>query len=460
MQILLVYPNISDHPLDISFGLSSISAVLKREGHSVKLLDCTFGISNGHIKKTLKDFRPDLIGVTIASNDYLYAIKIVTFIKSIYSVPVICGGFYATTAPENVIKESCFDIVAIGEGEETMLEVINAIQHKNEMTEISGIWYKKDTVIYKNEMRKRNQNIDSLPFPDRQLFDYPRYIQNNRHLATFLTSIGCPFPCTYCINKGLMQKFGSQNYLRLKSIDYIIREIKSVISTYNIREIEFYDETFTIFKQRVIEFCSVYKSEINIPFYINARVETIDEEIALHLKNAGCVRVSMGIETGDEFVRNQILKRNQTDKQIIDAFKIIKAHGMQTHSYNMVGIPYENPESIKKTIELNRICEPDFIAVSIFNAYKGTELHEICESNGWLVHENGMSYFKTSNIRHPHFTIKELKNIRDHFGYEVFKNRNYKRALIDIMDKKLLHHRMYVILRSYLISMGIKNHIR
>jgi len=456
MKVLLVYPNITDYPIDISTGLASISSFLKKNNQNVSLLDLTFNKSFSRIKKFIKDFNPDIIGIPIASNDYDFTVKTACFIKKITNAPIVCGSYYATIYPENVLSEECFDIAVIGEGEQTFLEVIYAMENNKSLSGINGIYYKNGNKIFKNPLRSYAKNINDFPFPDKEIFNYGKYLNYNRGLATFISSLGCPYECSYCINHIFINKFGKTNYIRYKSVDYLINEIKSVIKNHRVREIEFYDETFTFKKNRVKEFCSVYKKEIGLSFYINARVDTIDEEILFYLKDAGCVRLSMGIETGDSYVRNNILKRNQSDEKIIEAFKLVKKTGLLSHSYNMIGIPYETKESITKTIEINKICKPDFLAVSIFNAYPGTEIYEICKNNGWLKNEKGMSYFQTTNINHPNFTLKELKKIRDSFGYHVFKVSNYKRAVIDLIDKKMLKYKPYVFLRSNLIQCGIK----
>jgi radical SAM superfamily enzyme YgiQ (UPF0313 family) len=122
----------------------------------------------------------------------------------------------------------------------------------------------------------------------------------------------------------------------------------------------------------------------------------------------------------------------------------------------MIGIPYETKQTIKDTIELNKKCKPDFIGVSIFNAYKGTELYDICKNKGWLIENNSSSYFQSSNVKHPNFTVKELKKIRDSFGFQVFKHTNTKRAYIDLVDKKLAKVPFYSKARSFLIEKGVK----
>jgi radical SAM superfamily enzyme YgiQ (UPF0313 family) len=243
-------------------------------------------------------------------------------------------------------------------------------------------------------------------------------------------------------------------------VSFLLKEIRSVIQHYSIRELEFYDDTFTLDRKRLEIFCERYPDEIGLPFYINSRVDTIRKEEFFMLKEAGCQRISLGVECGDPEIRNHVLKRNQTDEQIITAFENARLAGIETLSYNMVGIPYETRGSIRKTIALNRKCRPDFIAVSIFNAYKGTEIYEECKKNGWLAYERGLSYFQTSNIKHPNFSVSQLKKIRDSFGFEVFKDYNIKRAYIDLVDKKMLNNRLYQRIRSALIRSGIKEVIK
>ncbi len=460
MKVLLIYPNITDYPIDISFGLAAISSALKNSGHEVSLFDCTFGYNRSNLKRTIRDFNPRVVGIPVASNDFYFAVEICSSIKEISNVLIVAGGFHTTMATEDIMNEKCFDIAVIGEGEQSLLEVINSIDiHKSfdGLDDIKGIWFRRDGEISKNSLRPLNNNINGLSFPDKALFNYQRYIDINRGLATFITSYGCPYECTYCINKVLMDKFGAKGFVRYKSVDYLIKEIGSIVNRYKVREIEFYDDTFTVNRQRIEQFCEVYPKVIGIPFYINSRVDTINTDVVEKLKKAGCIRISMGIETGDDFVRNTILKRNQTDDQIIEAFRMVRKSGMKTLSYSMVGIPFETKESTQKTIELNRKCSPDFVAVSIFNAYKGTEIHDICKKNGWLAQDNGLAYFQTSNIRHPDFTLKELKKIRDSFGYQVFREYKPKRAIIDLIDKKMLTNKYYQKCRSYLIKQGIKD---
>jgi radical SAM superfamily enzyme YgiQ (UPF0313 family) len=172
------------------------------------------------------------------------------------------------------------------------------------------------------------------------------------------------------------------------------------------------------------------------------------------LKKAGCVRVSIGIEAGDPQIRNEVLKRGMTDEQIINTFHAAKKAGLKTYSFNMIGIPFETKESIKKTIELNKKCEPDYVGVSIFNAFKGTEIYEVCRKKNWLKQKYAKSYFRESNINHPNFSEKELKRIRNSFGFKVFSSYNPLRAIVDLTDRNLSQFNSYILLRSELIKLA------
>jgi anaerobic magnesium-protoporphyrin IX monomethyl ester cyclase len=458
MKVLLIYPNIVETPKDISLGLGIISALLKKHNHTVKLLDSTF--HNPHttdIEELIKDFDPELVAVTAATNDLKNAIRICKSIKSIKLVPIICGGYHATISPEDILEQECFDVAAIGESENSLIKFIDTLEKEEYNYNIENLWIKKDNKIIKNKIGNLTEDLDSLPFADREIFDYQKYIDANRGRATFLSSKGCPFQCSYCINKVLMEKYkGKGKYLRFRSIDNLLKEIKEVITKYKVTSIEFYDDTFTLNKPRVKEFAKKYSKEINIPFDINSRVNALTKEDFRLLKETGCVRVSIGIESGDPYIRNTILKRNQTNEQIINTFKWAKEEGLKTYAFNMIGIPYEDEKSIKKTIELNRKIQPDYAGASIFNAFKGTELYDLCKKNNWLKQSYSKSYFQSSNVKHPRFTIKRLKKIRDSFGFQVYKKASLKRAYIDLIDKKLTKLPLYTKIRSKLIEKGIK----
>jgi radical SAM superfamily enzyme YgiQ (UPF0313 family) len=219
-----------------------------------------------------------------------------------------------------------------------------------------------------------------------------------------------------------------------------------------IKNIEFYDDTFTLDEKRIKEFCERYPKEIGVPFNINVRVNAVNPAQLKLIKKAGCVRVSIGIEVGDENIRNKVLKRNMSEKQIVETFLAAKKAGLKTYSFNMVGIPYETKESIRKTIELNKKCKPDYVGVSIFNVFKGTEVYDLCKKNNWIRKSYSSSYFRDSNVKHPNFSVSQLRRIRNSFGFKVFLSYKPLRAIMDLVDRNFSQIDFYILIRSKILD--------
>ena len=207
MKVLLIYPNVVESHKDISLGLGIISSLLKEKGHKVDLIDTTFKIHKKKIANKLKNFNPNLVAITVATNDLYNAINICNFIKSRKPIPIVCGGYHATISPEDIISQNCFDIVAIGEAERNFVKLVDSIEKRKINYKLKNFWFKKNEKVIKNKLGNLNENLDSLPFADREIFNYQKYIDSNRGLATFISSKGCPFQCTYCINKLLIKKY-------------------------------------------------------------------------------------------------------------------------------------------------------------------------------------------------------------------------------------------------------------
>ena len=246
MKILFVYPNIVESPKDISAGLAILSAICKKNGHRVDLIDSSFGITDQEIVKKTKKFSPDLVVITTATNDFSYAVHIATLIKKNFKVPIIAGGYHPTTAPEEAISKKCFDMICIGEGEGALLDLIKAIEKGKSAEKIKNLWIRKQkngkTEIIKNPVRPLIENLDKLPFPDREIFDYKRYLKWNHGTATFISTRGCPFNCSFCINNLLIRLYkGKGCYIRFRSIDSLFQEIKQVVKRYGyiIKNLEF-----------------------------------------------------------------------------------------------------------------------------------------------------------------------------------------------------------------------------
>lgn len=458
MKILFVYPNVVKYPKHISVGIAYLSAMLKKHGHNTSLIDTTFGMKDSKILSKVKAFAPDLVAVSCVSANFPYATHVATIIKKENKVPIIVGGIHPTADPEEALLKECFDMVCIGEGEDALLELVTSMEKGYQDTSIQNIWFNENGKIIRNGLRNLRSNLDELPYPDLDIYDYPKYLRHHNMVATAVGSRGCPYLCTYCFNAKMRELYkGLGSYVRYRSVDDIICELKSIVQQYKAKRIELVDDTFTLNKARVKEFCEKYKKEVGIPFHINVRVDQVTEDMCVDLYNAGCVRVAVGIESGDPSIRRDVLKRNISDEQILEGCRLIKKHGIQLYTYNMIGIPDEKMHNIRKTIALNRKIRPDFPTAFIFNAYKGTTLYKKCQTEGILDETlSYASYFHSSNVRHPYLSARKLRHIRRWFGFYVFSAYNRKRALINLVDRHFINTYFYSRLRTLIIKVVYK----
>jgi len=197
-------------------------------------------------------------------------------------------------------------------------------------------------------------------------------------------SRGCPFNCTYCVNGVLKEKYrGLGTYHRIKTVQQSIEELNFLIKKYGFNFIRFWDEDFTSINVSYLQkYAEAYIQQINLPFLIYARVDTINEDKVKILKKMGVKAFAMGIESGNEFIRKNVLNRRMSIKEIIDKFALVKSYGIRVSAYNMIGLPFETREAIFDTIELNRMVDPDSFSVTLLEPYKGTPIRKMCEEQG------------------------------------------------------------------------------
>ena len=344
-------------------------------------------------------------------------------------VPTICGGIHPTIAPEESIGVEGIEMICRGEGEAALAELCRKIENKEEIRDIPNLWIKKDGSIIKNPLRPILADLDSLPFPDRSLFNYKNLYAERTGKLSFLVSRGCPYNCTYCCNHLLRNIYRSEGKsIRFRSVDNVIAEIKEVVEHYHfINTVNFDDDILFLKKEWAEEFTEKYSREINLPFICNARANLADKAEVELLKKAGCYHVKFGLESGNAYICNEILNRGLTIKQTKNAFALCKETGLITESFNMVGIPYETPSTIIDTIKLNAAIAVDKMQVSIYQPYKGTKLANLCQDQGFLASIDLKSdWFSPSVLKLNTISPSQVLMFRDYFKilvryYQVFQ---------------------------------------
>jgi len=229
-----------------------------------------------------------------------------------------------------------------------------------------------------------------------------------------MTTRGCPYKCTYCFNHQLQKTYAKTKscYLRRRSIESVIDELKLYKRKYGAKSVHFYDDTFILDKRWVIDFCLRYKAEINLPFYCLVRANLVDEEIITALKNAGCVCVGMGIESGNNEIRNKVLKRNMTTDQIINACRIVKGNKIKLVTFNIFGFPDETPSQMLDTMKINLKIQPDSLFTYTFYPFYGTDLMKESLEKGYIdkevidkIVEGVGNYVSESLLKHPYKNV-------------------------------------------------------
>lgn len=411
MKVLFIYHNMETHNIrHFPFGIGTLSAYLKKHGHDVQMLYLQEEMEENVLLNHVGTVNPDLIGFSVVTHQWENAKRYSKMIKKVFQVPIICGGTHPTFLPEEVISEPSVNMVCVGEGEYAMLDVLDRMENGGDLSTIPNIWVKNESGdVFKNDVRGLVQDLDSLPFPDRELVPFQDIISECNTEPVFMASRGCPYNCTFCSNSATKALYrGKGNYVRQRSPENVIQEILELRDKYTFDTLNFYDECFAYNRKWTHRFCELYQSEIGYPFGCFIRAETMDRETFHLLRQAGLSLIYLGIESGNEELRRKVMNRKVSDERIIKACRDAQAEGIQVWTYNIVGIPGETIETIRQAMELNRIINPNFVSVSIYQPLPGTKLYEECIKNNYIKRGFARSFYEDSVLDLPTITHDDL----------------------------------------------------
>ncbi len=435
MKILFIHCNIETYVLPHFVpGIASIAAVLKKAGHHTAFMSLQEEMEPEVFLEKVRGQEPDLVGFSTLTNQWSIIRRYTKLIKAGLNIPIIHGGIHVTVAPEASLACPEIDLICVGEGEYPVLELIGRLEKRQSYDDIQNLWIKKaDGQIIKNPLRPLIAELDTLPFVEREMFDYRRMLQENPMYATiFMVGRGCPFKCKYCVNHVLQKRYqGLGKYVRVRSVENVLEEMRLLKEGYGIKEILIYDDTFTCDHQWLRQFCERFKKEINIPFTVNVRVDTVNESVLKMMQAAGCERIIAGVESGSERIRSEILGRKMSNEKIINIYKKADEMGMKTTAYFMIGLPSETPEEARASIDLCNIIRPNYSQCSIFYPYPGTELYALCEQKGYLTPEGveSTNFFKIHQLLNlPTLSQTEIEHYFNDFWRQGNKIRSQKES--------------------------------
>ncbi len=386
-KILLITTSFDDtlrasdvqHNSHYPLGLGYLHSFLEKAGHHVETLflnDYTYDDCFALAANTLKSLAPDFIGFQVLTGNRVTSFRLIEHINKAYpQVKLIIGGIHATVMYEQILRQYPYLIVVLGEGEETLAEIIN----NKELALIDGIAFNANGTIIRTKDRALIQDLDSLPFPKHEIF-----FTQERTLASLLTSRGCPCSCSFCCLRSITHR-----KVRYRSPQNVVDEIEYLVKTFpGLKNIWMHDDSFFLNNQRVIDICDeIVKRKIHIGFICSGRMKPISPEMVKKLEMAGFHHVLFGLESGAA----EILKSSRkaiTKDDAVKAFTLFARSPIQVTAFLIVGLPGETLATVNETIELvqtlQKIKYTIYEDIGILSIFPGTEVYEIAKSKGFI----------------------------------------------------------------------------
>lgn len=398
-----------------NLGIMCLSSALKAQGHQVRL----FNIGDEHLVREVDAFSPRILAYSVTTGTEDIHLEANRRLRAALKGPVhsLFGGPHPTFFPE-LIDEPGVDMICRGEGEEALMELARRMEAGQDWQDTANFWFKTPDGVVKNPCRPLNPSLDGLPYPDRRIYKHiPNVIGNIEYV---MASRGCPFDCSYCFNHQLRALY-DKNLVRVRSVDNVLGELEAI------RELNpsvgfflFIDDIFPVKREWLLEFKEKYLARVNLPFGVHCRANLVKEENVRILKEAGCRSITMAIESGNDFTRNEVLRRAMSREVIVKAAQIIKSHGIFLLTQNILGNPV--PDSYRDacdTLDLNVEVGADFAWTSLLNPYYGTRIWEYCLEKGFIDETTRFppSYYVDSPLRLP--DKERVKKLHALFGLLV-----------------------------------------
>ena len=398
-------------------GLAHVAAALRRAAVPVRIVDVEL-LPRGEedLAAEVRISRPTVVGIgavkTLGWADALAASRAVK--AAAPETVVVGGGPHFTLFARESLEVGAFDVVAIGDGEETIVELVRRCREPDSWGEVQGLAWLDHGELERSTARPFCADLDSLPFPALDLTELERYrvLTVARPFSVISSSRGCPYRCAFCT-----QVFDG-NTLRLRSARNVAEEFALHVESYGSREIIVWDETFTADRKRVLEFCDLLLSRgVKVRWNIRTRVDTVDREMLSAMHRAGCRSVHMGVESGDPGV---LLRMNKgiTVERVEEAFREATEVGLETRGYFMLGYPGEGRAELDNTMSLVRRLEMDWVSFSLTLPLPHTRLFDEAEQAGLIDREFWHRFTReggTSDLPYldpPETGLEELKRLR------------------------------------------------
>ena len=395
-----------------SFGILAIMTYLKHHGVNCEVI--VWSLEENPVE-AIYELKPDLIGISLMSTEHYWMVRAVKDIRQkLPETKIIVGGIHAVIYPEEVLAVSGVDLVCNSDGEQVLLEICRMLDKgKTEWSLIKGLAYKDENGVARSTGRADFYNYSSDIIEDRTPY-FSRYPAMSKDtVPRFIASRGCPYNCSFCYNGQIKDIFKDSNnrYVRYKDPGNLIREISNICKRYYVESIFFVDDLFSSNKKWLTHFLDIYKREINYPFMCTTRANLMNDDLAKMLAEAGCQTISFGVETGNDLIREKVLNKKISDKQIIECGQAARKYGIQVQTSNMFCLPEETLQDAFKTIELNHKAGTQLPFCSLFLPFPNTELTDYCIKKGHLKADYSFKDMPKSFLKESVLSLKDKEEI-------------------------------------------------
>lgn len=453
MKVILVNCPISERlpPFTLPLGMAYLIAVLRKANHDVEVLDINgFRYDRMNVEEKIKELNYDMVCTGGVITLYKYLKFLTPLFKKYHpDKPIVVGGNIANEIPHLLFKYTSSDILMLGEAEVTVCELADALEKGTEIKKVDGLAYKENGSITYTSPRKIIEDIDTIPFPEWDLFPVDTYIKNiqaveqNIRMMPMIITRGCPFVCKFCYHSFMSEK------ARFRSADNIVAEMTHLKEKYNINGIMFFDDLFLLNRKIVEEMCDkMIEQKLNLKWHCLTRLEYLNKDLILKMKKAGCFSISYGLESGSQAILDN-MKKGINLQKAKELYKSIKGLGLRSGGTFMLGYPGENMKTIRETVNF---CKELGLPANFFfaTAFPGTPLweewkHKIDDEDEYVENLGDACDLK---INMTDFTDEELIRIRDEIEKEL---RAYCYARPWILVR---------LVRDYYLTFGFKKTVQ
>jgi len=416
MRVLFVYPNLYTQ-MGFNHGLASLSACLKREGHETRLVNLNENLppvpTQAEILALVRDWKPGLIAFSCLTQQYRPGLELARWLRDeaqrehVELPPIVVGGIHPTMVPLDVMGDGAWDHVGVGECEDALTALVARLDRGERPDDVQNFvsWKGGRRPLAASERAHGSDDwvhnpvgefpdLTTLPEPDYELFDTQRITDQKQGWFGLMTSRGCPYRCTYCLNHKIVDRYKQElgrnvkdiGFFRFRPADKMIAEIQNVLARYrSIGTFILDDDLFTQNVPHALEFCARYvESGIGVPFVVNSHVKQLDERVAEALSKAGCRILKLGIESGSPRVRKEVLKRHMTQKDILLTVESAERWRLHTSGFLMVGLPTETREERLETVDVLAQSAIGRFRTSFFFPFPGTDSYRMTIDGGYM----------------------------------------------------------------------------